>query len=61
MLFLKAAFEGSIQEVRHILTTYDDGCPNGHYTEVVNFCPIDRKGHPLVCSNDGGAKINSGY
>ena len=38
ILTLRAAFEYTIQRVRHALDTCDDGCPNGHYY------------NPLVCS-----------
>ena len=50
---LKAAFENPMQEVRHTLDTCD-GCPNQHYTKVVEDSSVDLRGHPLVCSNDGG-------
>ena len=49
----KAAFENPMQEVRHTLDTCD-GCPNQHYTKVVEDSSVDLRGHPLVCSNDGG-------
>ena len=29
-------------------------CPNQHYTKVVADSTVDLRGHPLVCSNDGG-------
>ena len=50
---LKAAFENPMQEVRHTLDTCD-GCANQHYTKVVEDSSVDLRGHPLVCSNDGG-------
>ena len=50
---LKAAYENPMQEVRHTLDTCD-GCPNQHYTKVVEDSSVDLRGHPLVCSNDGG-------
>ena len=36
-------------------TTFDDVCPNGQYTKVVDVenSAVDRAGHPIVCSNDG--------
>jgi len=51
---LRAAFENPMQEVRYALDTCDDGCPNQHYTKVVADSAVDLRGHPLVCSNDGG-------
>ena len=56
ILELKAAFEMSLQDVRHALDSCDWGCPNGHYTRLIGSNPIDLKGHPLVCSNDGGCQ-----
>ena len=57
ILALKAAFESSIEEVRRALETYDDGCPNGHYSKAIEFYSVGLKGHPLVCSNgDGGCQ-----
>ena len=57
-------FDKPINELKHVLETCDDGCPNGHYT--VNSVSVDDdppfyvpylKGHPLVCFlNDGGCK-----
>ena len=35
ILTLKAAFKSPIEEVRHILDTCDEGCPNGHYSKIV--------------------------
>ena len=43
-----------MQEVQHTLDTCDDGCPNQHYTKVVADSTVDLRGHPLVCSSDGG-------
>jgi len=51
---LRAAFENSMQEVRSALDTCDDGRPNQHYTKLVADSTVDLRGHPLVCSNDGG-------
>ena len=45
-----------MQHLRYARTTFDGGCPNGHYTKVVEgdnsvgYC----KGHPIICFNDGG-------
>ena len=25
------------------------GCPFGHYTKLVGTCPVDLRGHPIVC------------
>ena len=55
---LKAAFEKPIQEVRQTLDTCDDGCPNGHYSKVIEFSSLGLKGHPLVCSIDGGGCLS---
>ena len=47
-----------MQHLKYACTTFDDNCPNGHYTKLVDggnsvvYC----KGHPIVCSNDGGCK-----
>ena len=46
ILCLKSAFELSIEELR---AACDYGCPYGHYTKLVKSCPVDRKGHPIVC------------
>ena len=59
---LKEDFDKPMDELRHVLETCDDGCPNGHYTvnsvSVDDDPPFDApylKGHPLVCSlNDAG-------
>ena len=47
-----------MQNRRYACTTFDDGCPNGHYTKVVDGdnSVVDRAGHPIFCSNDGGCK-----
>ncbi len=57
----KEAFEKPMHELRHFLATCDDGCPNGHYCKFVaywiaEYTTVDRMGHPLVCSNDGGCE-----
>ena len=58
ILEIKEAFAKPMQYLRYACTTFDHGCPNGHYTKVVDgdnsvvYC----KGHPTVCSNDGGCK-----
>ena len=55
---IKEAFAKPMQHLRCACTTFDGGCPNGHYTKVVDddnsvvYC----KSHPIVCSNDGGCK-----
>ena len=58
IVVLKEAFEKPMQDLRHTLATCDDGCPNQHYSKVVdgNNSTVDLKGHPLVCSNDGGCQ-----
>ena len=50
-----------MKELRDALDSCDDGCPNGHYSVrdldgvcVGQFGSVERLGHPLVCSNDGG-------
>ncbi len=50
-----------MHELRHVLATCDDGCPNGHYCKFVaegiaEYTTVDGLGHPLVCSNDGGCQ-----
>ena len=55
---MKAVFEQPVQEVRDALDTCDDGCPNGHYSKVIEFFSVDLKGHPLVCSIDGGGCLS---
>ncbi len=57
----KEAFEKPMQDVRLALDSCDEGCPNQHYAKVVDiynaeFSTVDRIGHPLVCSNDGGCQ-----
>ena len=58
ILEIKEAFAKPMQHLRYACTTFDHGCPNGHYTKVVDgdnsvvYC----MGHPIVCSNDGGCK-----
>ena len=58
IVVLKEAFEKPMQDLRHTLATCDDGCPNQHYSKIVdgNNSTVDLKGHPLVCSNDGGCQ-----
>ena len=51
IIAMKEAFAKPMQHLRYACTTFDDGCPNGHYTKIV-----DGTGHPIVCSNDGGCK-----
>ena len=48
------AFDKPIQEVRLALDVWDSGCPNQHYTKVVDDVTIELQGHPLACFNDGG-------
>ena len=50
-----------MKELRDALDSCDDHCPNGHYSVkdldwvwVGQFGSVERLGHPLVCSNDGG-------
>ena len=54
ILTLKAVFEKSIQEVRHALDERDSGCPNRHYSKVIEFSSVGLKGHPSVCSSSSG-------
>ena len=44
------------EELRCALDSVDSGCPNQHYTKYVDTLQhtVQLKGHPLVCSNDGG-------
>ena len=58
ILILKTAFEKPIQEVRQTLDTCDDGCPNGHYSKVIEFSFVGLQGHQLVCSTDGGGCLS---
>ena len=41
-----------MEEVRRAIAKCDLGCPNGHYTKVVDLLPVDLRGHPIVCYND---------
>ena len=45
-----------MRELRCALESVDSGCPNQHYTKYVDTLQhtVQLKGHPLVCSNDGG-------
>ena len=56
---LEAAFQKPMRELRCALESVDSGCPNQHYTKCVDTleCIMQLKGHPLVCSNDGGCRI----
>ena len=54
ILDLKKAFERPIQDVRKTLDTCDSDCPNQHNTKCCNGVQFELRGHPLVCSNDGG-------
>ena len=54
ILNLREAFELPLEDVRHALATCDNGCPNGHYTKLINFVPFPCKGHPIVCYLDSG-------
>ena len=53
---LAAAFQKLMRELRCALESVDSGCPNQHYTKYVDTLQhtVQLKGHPLVCSNDGG-------
>ena len=58
---LLQTFKTPMDQVRIALDSWDRGCPNGHYyvkvldTETFgDFGTIRRRGHPLVCFNDGG-------
>ena len=42
-----------MRELRCALESVDSGCPNQHYTKNVDTT-LQLRGHPLVCSNDGG-------
>ncbi len=47
-----------MHELRHVLATCDDGC---YFCKFVvdgfaEYTTVDRMGHPLVCSNDGGCQ-----
>ena len=61
IVHLRQVFDKPMHELRRALDTGDDGCPNQHYTRVVNgddlaWGVIELQGHPLVCSNDGGCR-----
>ena len=45
-----------MRELRCAIESVDSGCPNQHYTKYVDTLQhtVQLKGHPLVCSNDGG-------
>ena len=45
-----------MRELRCAIESVDSGCPNQHYTKYVDTLQhtMQLKGHPLVCSNDGG-------
>ena len=47
-----------MRELRCALESVDSGCPNQHYTKYVDTLQhtVQLKGHPLVCSNDGGCQ-----
>ena len=49
-----------MRELRCALESVDSGCPNQHYTKYVDTLQhtVQLKGHPLVCSNDGGVTVN---
>ena len=50
-----------MRELRCALESVDSGCPNQHYTKYVDTLQhtVQLKGHPLVCSNDGGPLVCS--
>ena len=50
---LAPAFQKPMRELKYALESVDSGCPNQHYTKYVDNT-VQLKGHPLVCSNDGG-------
>ena len=57
---LLQTFKTSMDQVRIALDSCDRGCPNGHYYVKVldtktfgDFGTLRRRGHPLVCFNDG--------
>ena len=52
-LYIAAAFQKPMRELRCALESVGSGCPNQHYTKYVDNT-VQLKGHPLVCSNDGG-------
>ena len=60
ILSLKLAFDNPIDEVVHVLYTFDTDCPNMHHNHV--FGPegfskqVAKLGHPLVCYNETGCK-----
>ena len=61
IVHLRQAFDKPMHELRSALDTYDNGCPNQHYTRVVSggdvgWGVIELHGHPLVCSNDRGCR-----
>ena len=53
---MKAAFEMPLEIVRSMLGSCDEGCPNGHYTKLIESKPAHLKGHPIVCCIDGGCE-----
>ena len=44
-MVLKKAFDGPIEELRYVLETCDDDCPNPHYQRMVH---VDNE----VCNDD---------
>ena len=59
ILYLKAAFDHSVEDVRAALNTCDYGFPYGHYTKLANSTPLQPKGHPIVCycGNECGSQL----
>ena len=45
IMVLKKAFDGPIEELRYVLETCDDDCPNPHYQRMVH---VDNE----VCNDD---------
>ena len=50
-MLLLSAFHQFVEEVRQALAEWDMGCPFGHCTKLVETCPVDLTGHPIVCYN----------
>ena len=60
ILELIKSFELPVKELRQILDTCDDGCPNSHYIGTYEGTITDDRlsypdrGHPLLCYNNSG-------
>ena len=48
---LRAAFDQPTEELRRVLDTCDNGCPNKHYSKPIDdgCTSVPRLGHPLLC------------